>query len=186
MASIKCKSCGHDNPTEARFCANCGSKLTATEEKPAPAPTPGIEVATTRATVQYMGFWIRLAAAIIDGIIIWFISFVISTLFISRLIGLGYFLSPVSLWFPIILLYHWLFIGLKGQTLGKMSVGIRVTNAEGSAPGLAFALLRELPGKILATIPIYLGYLWIIWDGQKQGWHDKIANTYVVRVKSRR
>ncbi len=133
-----------------------------------------------------MGFWIRLAAAIIDGIIIWFISFVISTLFISRLIGLGYFLSPVSLWFPIILLYHWLFIGLKGQTLGKMSVGIRVTNAEGSAPGLAFALLRELPGKILATIPIYLGYLWIIWDGQKQGWHDKIANTYVVRVKSRR
>ncbi len=133
-----------------------------------------------------MGFWIRLAAAIIDGIIILFISFVISFSLANNFIGLRYSFLSVPFWFPVTFLYHWLFIGLMGQTPGKMAVGIRVVNAEGSAPGLGFALLRELPGKILSTIPIYLGFLWIIWDGQKQGWHDKIANTCVVRVESRR
>ena len=83
-------------------------------------------------------------------------------------------------------LYHWLFIGLKGQTLGKMAVGIKVVNARGSIPGLGDAALREILGKIVSTIVICLGFLWIIWDGRKQGWHDKIAKTYVVRVESRR
>jgi uncharacterized RDD family membrane protein YckC len=183
MASIKCKSCGHDNPTEARFCANCGSKLTATEEKPAPVPTPGVEVATPRATIQYMGFWIRLAAAILDGLIVFGVLCIIGPL-IYILMHRASVFTP--LYFLLPFLYYWLFTGLRGQTLGKMVCGIKVVNAEGSAPGLVFALLRELPGKILATIPVYLGYLWIIWDGQKQGWHDKIANTYVVRVESRR
>ena len=92
-------------------------------------------------------------------------------------------MSPV---FPVVfLLYHWLFTGLKGQTLGKMAVGIKVVNAEGSMPGLGIAALREIPGKIASFIVICLGFLWIIWDVRKQGWHDKIAKTYVVRVKSR-
>ena len=59
-------------------------------------------------------------------------------------------------------------------------------NAEGFVPGLGRAALREIPGKIVSAIAICLGFLWIIWDGQKQGWHDKIAETYVLRVESRR
>jgi uncharacterized RDD family membrane protein YckC len=43
-----------------------------------------------------------------------------------------------------------------------------------------------VPGKIISYVVIYLGFLWIIWDQRKQGWHDKIANTYVVRVELRR
>ena len=83
-------------------------------------------------------------------------------------------------------LYYWLFTGLKGQTLGKMAVGIKVVNAEGSVPGLGIATLREVPGKIASYIVIFPGFLWIIWDRRKQGWHDKIAKTYVVRVELRR
>lgn len=125
-----------------------------------------------------MGFWIRLAAAIIDGIIISFVSFAFSH------IGIWGLLFPVLFFVP--WLYYWLFTGLKGQTPGKMAVGIKVVNAAGSVPGLGYAALREIPGKIASSIVIYLGFLWIAWDRQKQGWHDKIAKTYVIRVESRR
>ena len=182
MATIKCQSCGYDNPPEARFCANCGSDLAAAIEQPAPTvktsaePAPGV-------AVEYMGFWIRFGAAIIDGLVT---SLVASILAFTIRVGSPTLIPiPIS-WFLVPWLYHWLFIGLKGRTLGKMAVGIKVVNAEGSVPGLGDAALREVLGKIVSSIVICLGFLWIIWDGEKQGWHDKIASTHVVRVESRR
>jgi len=172
---MRCKSCGHDNPTNARFCANCGLNLEPATEQPALAAVPSVEPATSEVAVEYMGFWIRFVATIIDGIIISFVSFAFSHIW-----GL---LSPIFLVVP--WLYNWLFTGLRGQTLGKMAVGIKVVNAEGSMPGLGIAALREIPGKIVSSIVICLGFFWIIWDVRKQGWHDKITRTYVVRVKSR-
>ena len=177
MAAVQCMVCGKDNLPEALFCANCGSSLVTTIEQPAPAVLPSAEPATPQVAVEYMGFWIRFAAAIIDFLVISFISFVLARFTYGPLIAFGILL----LW-----LYYWLFTGLKGQTLGKMAVGIKVVNAAGSVPGLGRAALREVPGKIVSSIAIYLGFLWIIWDGRKQGWHDKIASTYVVRVESRR
>ena len=171
MAAMRCESCGHDNPPEARFCANCGSSLAPAVE----LPVPGVEPAAPEVAVEYMGFWIRFAAAIIDGIIISLIVSLISFVFVPFAFGI------LLLW-----LYYWLFIGLKGQTLGKMAVGIKVVDAAGSVPGLGRAALREIPGKIVSTIAICLGFLWIIWDEQKQGWHDKIASTYVVSARARR
>jgi uncharacterized RDD family membrane protein YckC len=179
MAARRCQSCGYDNLPEASFCANCGSNLEAAAKQPLPTVIPSIEPATPQVAVEYMGFWIRFAAAIIDAVVVSLISFVL-----PRVGGVGVAFPFWGILIP--WLYYWLFTGLKGQTLGKMAVGIRVVNAEGSIPGLGIAALREIPGKILSTIAIYLGFLWIIWDGQKQGWHDKIANTYVVRVESRR
>jgi uncharacterized RDD family membrane protein YckC len=185
VAKIKCQSCGYDNTFEARFCANCGSILTASIETPAPTAIPGTELAPEIA-VEYMGFWIRFGAAIIDGIIVSIISSMLSVFQLFNIFGYWHFFLPAFFWFPIPWLYHWLFIGLKGQTLGKMAVGIKVVNTKGSGPGLGTAALREIPGKLLSSIAIYLGFLWIIWDGKKQGWHDKIASTYVVRVESGR
>lgn len=175
MVSVRCESCGHDNPPEARFCANCGSSLAPAVEPSAPVP------AAPEAAVEYMGFWIRVAAAIIDYLVI----SVISSLF-SLILQVGAFPFQVGafLFFPVFWLYHWLFTGLRGQTLGKMALGIKVVNAAGSVPGLGRAALREIPGKILSTIAVCLGFLWVIWDGQKQGWHDKIASTHVVRLRS--
>lgn len=175
MAPVRCKSCGKDNPPEARFCANCGATLATRAKPPARA---GV-------AVEYMGFWIRLGAAIIDSIVVWLISSALSIFLIFDIVGYrDLFLSSI-LWLLIPWLYYWLFTGLKGQTLGKMAVRIKVVNAAGSVPGLGRAALREIPGKILSSIGIYLGFLWVAWDKRKQGWHDKIASTYVVRVKSR-
>jgi uncharacterized RDD family membrane protein YckC len=176
---VRCKSCGHDNPPEARFCANCGFSLAATIEPPAPAVAPGAEPAAPETSVEYMGFWIRFAAAIIDYLVIMTAS---ALLFSFHWMRGGNVILVCLLYY----LYYWLFTGLIGQTPGKMAVGIKVVDAAGSVPGLGRAALREIPGKILSTIAIYLGFLWVIWDKQKQGWHDKIADTHVVSARARR
>lgn len=166
---MQCKVCGQDNPPEAHFCANCGATLEAAVELPSPG-------ATTAAA--HMGFWIRFGAAIIDGIVISLISSVISYF----LVGIPY--SPVLfiVWLPLLWLYYWLFTGLRGQTPGKMAVGIKVVDAQGDRPGLGGAALREVLGKLISTIVLYVGFLWIAWDKQKQGWHDRIAGTHVIKV----
>lgn len=162
---MECKVCGQDNPPEAGFCANCGATLVAEVEAPAAAPA---------AAAAYMGFWIRFGAAIIDGVIISLIS--------SVLQWLAYYGPAIVFGILLPLLYYWLFTGLRGQTLGKMAVGIKVVNAQGDRPGLGVAAMREILGKFISTIGLCLGFLWIAWNKQKQGWHDTIAGTYVVKV----
>ena len=82
--------------------------------------------------------------------------------------------------------YYVALTGLKGQTLGKMALGIMVVNAQGEPPGIRRAAFREIVGKLVSEIVIFLGYLWIGWDRKKRGWHDHIANTCVVRAPGRR
>ena len=167
-ASVKCKICGQDNPPEARFCGNCGATLVTAVEPPSSA-------AATAVAVEYMGFWRRFGAAIIDGIITWFISLVLT--------GFTYGPAPVGASGIVLpLLYYWLFTGLKGQTPGKMVLGIKVVNSRGERPGLGVAAMREVLGKLISAIALCLGFLWIAWDKEKQGWHDKIAGTHVVKV----
>lgn len=134
-----------------------------------------------------MGFWIRLVAAIVDGVILGVINGLISFALPAWAMGGTTWGLPVlvgsGLNLVINLLYYWLFIGLKGQTPGKMLVGARVVDEQGRIPGLWKAFLREIPGKIVSTVFLFIGYLWIAFDEKKQGWHDKIAGTVVVRSR---
>ncbi len=169
---MECEVCKQDNPPEARFCGNCGAALVATVEQPLPvAPRSLLEPV---AAVEYMGFWIRFVAAIIDSVIVWVFFGVLSSLSYILPVSVILLVGPLS--------YYWLFTGLKGQTVGKMAVGIKVVDAQGNRPGLASAALREILGKLVSAIVFFLGFLWITWDRQKQGWHDKIAATYVVKA----
>ncbi|ELK44024.1 hypothetical protein D478_00315 [Brevibacillus agri BAB-2500] len=80
------------------------------------------------------------------------------------------------------LLYMILLTWWTGQTLGKLITGIRVISARQSRGNLSSGqvILREVIGKFLSTLPFGLGYLWVAWNPQKQGWHDLLAKTYVV------
>ena len=70
-----------------------------------------------------------------------------------------------------------------GATPGKMLMGQQIVHAQTGAPiGIRASIVRYV-GTIVSAIPLYLGYFWIIWDGEKQGWHDKMANTRVVRTR---
>lgn len=76
--------------------------------------------------------------------------------------------------------YFVLLTGIFGRTLGKWVAGIRVVDAEGNAPGVALAIPREMAGRFVAVIAAGIGLIWIAFDTDRQGWHDKIAGTYVV------
>ena len=90
-------------------------------------------------------------------------------------------------WFILLvgpLLYFWLMTGLNdGRTLGKMAVGTKVVNEDGESPSLLTAFMREVIGKFISRIVLGLGFIWILFDPKFQGWHDKIASTYVIKAR---
>jgi uncharacterized RDD family membrane protein YckC len=122
------------------------------------------------------GFWIRFAGALIDNIIIGAVE-------IALTLGLG--AGGYALGIVISVVYYTaLEGGPRGQTLGKMAVGIRVISfADGGPIGYGRAFLRWL-GRILSGAVILLGYLWMLWDRERQTWHDKFANAVVVPVEA--
>ncbi len=70
----------------------------------------------------------------------------------------------------------------QGRSPGKKLLGLRVIYLESGRPARFWRmLLREVIGKWVSAIVLYLGFFWAIWDEQHQGWHDKIAKTVVVR-----
>ncbi len=72
-------------------------------------------------------------------------------------------------------------VGTYGATVGKMVMSLKVTKENGAKVSYSDALLREI-AKYLSAAILMLGFLWVIWDKKKQGWHDKIAKTMVVRT----
>ena len=78
------------------------------------------------------------------------------------------------------ILYYGLTEGRAGQTIGKRALGVKVIDTYTGAPiGVGRAIGRYF-AKILSAIPCLLGYLWMLWDPNKQTWHDKMVNSYVV------
>ena len=131
--------------------------------------------------MQYAGGGIRFVAAIIDGLIVMIVN-VILGLIIGVALGkngamLGNLLSIV-----ISIGYFVFYQASRGQTLGKKAMGIRVVDLAGNKPTAMTFFLREIIGKFVSSIILFIGYLMILWDGKKQGLHDKIAGTVVVRV----
>jgi uncharacterized RDD family membrane protein YckC len=122
------------------------------------------------------GFWRRFAAAFIDGIILGVIGLALGAALkgggsvISLLIGIAYFVYLEG--------------GESGQTVGKKAMGIRVISFDTGGPiGYGRAFIRYI-GRFVSAIVIYLGYLWMLWDSEKQCWHDKFASDVVVPVSS--
>ena len=121
---------------------------------------------------EHAGFGIRLVALIIDVILLTVLGLIL------WLITEG---SSVYFQWLINILYYVLFTGLKGQTPGKMVVGIHAVNESGEVPGVGQAFLREIIGNLVSSIVILLGYIWVAFDDRKQGWHDKIPRTFVIK-----
>ena len=76
--------------------------------------------------------------------------------------------------------YFWSGAG-GGQTLGMKVLNIKVEQTDGTQLTVTGAVVRYV-GLIVSFVVILLGVIWILFDPQKQGWHDKMAGTYVVRA----
>lgn len=68
-------------------------------------------------------------------------------------------------------------------TPGKWLFQMRIVDATTGMPMTRRQSVVRYLGYLVASLPLFLGFLWVIKDKRKQGWHDKIANTVVVRVK---
>ena len=120
------------------------------------------------------GLGLRAVAAFIDGTV-----FLLVERFVVWLVG------PLGLVIALVLAFAYLtyFEGsVSGQTPGKRAMSIRVVDAAtGGALRPGAAALRYL-GRFVSALPLFVGYLWAIWDPSRQTWHDKIAHTCVVHV----
>jgi uncharacterized RDD family membrane protein YckC len=125
-------------------------------------------VALTRARA---GFWRRFAAAFIDGILLAIVSFILQAILGNTGSGLTLLIG---------IAYYTYFHGSTGQTPGDAALSIRVVDKDGGGPiGYGRAFVRWLV-SIVSGLVLMLGYLWMLWDGEKQTWHDKAANAVVV------
>jgi uncharacterized RDD family membrane protein YckC len=81
-----------------------------------------------------------------------------------------------NLTFIVYVIFLWL---LVDKTIGQALLGLRVVRVDGRALTLGPAI-RRVVGMYIAILPLFLGFLWVLIDDRRQGWHDKIADTVVV------
>lgn len=136
---------------------------------------------------NYASFGRRLVAGFLDGIIVQIATTIIGVVLsaVGGATGDDTVLPTVGVGLSLVIAlgYYIYFIGSRGQTPGKMALGIKVVKVgTQQVPGYLGAFLREIVGKILSSLIFGLGYLWMLWDAKKQTWHDKIAGTVVLKV----
>lgn len=139
--------------------------------------------------LEYVGFWSRVGAAIIDALLLGLITWPILTAFY----GESYWSSEQFVQGVMDFLLSWVFPAvavivfwmLKQATPGKMAVSAKIIDAKtGGVPTTGQYIGRYL-SYFLAGLPLGLGIIWVAFDARKQGWHDKLAGTVVVRQKNR-
>ena len=126
-------------------------------------------------SLEYAGFWVRVTASIID----WLIT-IIPSFFITIFI-------PI-LSFPLLIIGWALYCSLLESsahqaTVGKMALGLKVTDVDGDRLTFGNALGRHF-AKYLSTMVIFAGFIMAGWDSRKQTLHDKAADTVVIQGKS--
>ncbi|MBJ7278691.1 RDD family protein [Marinobacter salarius] len=136
---------------------------------------------------EYAGFWIRTGAALIDSLLI----LVIVAPIISLIYGSEYWLSEsfiVGFWDVVLnyvlpaiaVIVFWIY---KSATPGKMATRLVIVDARtGEKPTTAQFIGRYL-AYYISILPLFLGLIWVGIDKRKQGWHDKLAGTVVLRNK---
>jgi uncharacterized RDD family membrane protein YckC len=140
--------------------------------------------------VEYAGFWIRVGAALIDSVLV---LMVIVPLLVA-IYGWSYFGEQTSLIAgpadflisyvapAVAIIAFWLY---RQATPGKMVLSLRVVDAtSGGTLSLGQSIGRYL-GYYVSIIPFCMGLIWVAFDRRKQGWHDKLAGTVVIRSKAR-
>jgi len=136
--------------------------------------------------MEYAGFWVRTWASIIDMILIMLITFPLLIL----IYGWAYFDQGKDLiagtadffisWLlpAIVVVIFWVY---KQATPGKMAISAKIVDATTGQPASTAQLVGRYLAYFISIIPLFLGVFWIAFDKRKQGWHDKLAGTVVIK-----
>lgn len=162
---------------------------------PPPGPAPGL---------KYAGFWIRLGAQLIDTLILFIPLGILFALAIAPTLpalnctvvnttgfqsatctGFGAVFAALGIWWVVALAVSvGYFVGMwswQGQTLGQRLLGLHVVDSHtGTRISIGRAVIRYI-GFVVSGYVLYIGLIWAAFDAQKQGWHDKMASTFVVQ-----
>ena len=207
-----CPGCGTANPDDAIYCSECAHRF---ESVPPPAqpqyvpppaqppyPPPGYPPLGYQyyrpPYPRFAGFWIRVAASLIDGFVITLALLPLNVIFtaLDNRIPIFFFFWGLWIWtegagvglliafnvirLAVIAVYLTAMTGRYGATVGKMFLKLKVVRVDLSRVSYGRAALREIVGKLLSFIPCCLGFIWVSFDPRKQGWMDKIADTLVI------
>ncbi|MGA2178910.1 MAG: RDD family protein [Verrucomicrobiota bacterium] len=137
------------------------------------AGTPPVTPSVHILSFPKAGFWERMGAAFLDIVFVCLVIAVAGRLF-EHHINLPFKLIIVLAYFTG--LWAW-----KGTTIGGIVLKLQVVRHDGGPLTFLVALVRGLTAAFSAVV-LFLGFFWIGWDREKQGWHDKIAGTVVVRL----
>ena len=146
-----------------------------------------VEDSTLSQAVVYSGFWRRVAASLIDSVILGVVGAILGiVLGVAMVSGGTDDTEVVELTGNVVGLFlGWLYYALmesssKQATIGKMVMGIKVTDLEGNQISFARASGRHF-GKIISSLILAIGYLMMLWTEKKQTLHDKMAGCLVVK-----
>lgn len=178
--TVSCPRCRADNEPGATFCYACGLPLDESRGRQTRTASPIL-------AGQPAGFWIRVAAAIIDGLILTAVEFLL--IIIAPGISLDIYLSAEGIWgtgtwidfvtLLIAIAYYTIGVSVWATTIGKRAVGIYVLRPDGSrlGPGRAFA---RYWAPILSALILFAGFLMVAFREDKRALHDLICDTVVV------
>jgi len=150
------------------------------------------------------GFFSRMLAFILDILLLVFLGLMIGGVIflvlhffnykqildsIKSLLGIkdpiGQFIGLISpILFLMVLIYFVFFWTLVGFTPGKALFGLQIVRQDGRPLSVGRSIVRFL-GYWVSAIPLFLGFIWVLFDRQHEGWHDKISKTHVVYVLSK-
>lgn len=195
-ATIYCNHCGMQNAAAAQFCRQCGVGLGVAPQASA-ASQAGVGTAVQWAPLshRYGGFWIRFVAVIIDGLLIEVVALPVSFLIGGMIGAAGMAVSMPHSGVRLVNLIigmalggaaSWLYeAGMESSTrqatLGKMVVGVKVTDLEGNRISFARATGRHF-ARILSGAILFIGYIMAGFTERKQALHDMVAGTLVQKV----
>ena len=140
---------------------------------------------------HYAGFWVRFLGFVMDAIVLGMVAGALVPAALpfagqrAAMTDTQAALLPAATWVALgTLLSTVYFIGFwawRGKTVGMMPFNMQVVRvSDGKKIGVARGLVRYVVGYI-SVIPWFLGLIWAAFDSRKQGWHDKIAGTVVIR-----
>jgi uncharacterized RDD family membrane protein YckC len=137
--------------------------------------------------LQYVGFWLRVWASIIDTVLM----LIIIAPVVSWIYGADYWLSGKIIQGPADFLITWvlpavavvLFWIYRQATPGKMAIGARIVDATTGGKPTTGQLIGRYLAYYVSTLPLLIGFIWVGIDQRKRGFHDMLAGTVVVRAR---
>jgi uncharacterized RDD family membrane protein YckC len=201
QGAVFCSSCGQ--PVNPPFASAPSAPVSGTPVPPIPGPYNGVSPAPLFPQSAYAGFWLRVVAHLIDGLLVG-IAFAVVFLFGIAAVGIGSLkdlihgtnnpediftpgliaiifllcaISIVMMW----IYYAWMESSSHQGTLGKMALGLIVTDLEGRRITFARASGRYFAKIITGLIPLGIGYMMAGFTEKKQALHDMIASCLVLR-----